>query len=787
MANKNPGNVVQIHEHAAYAKRADRATAVRLLRECSDRISSRIAGILARAMDNVDDSLFALAEKAGTNALQEHYFDAMREIRLNRRQIETSFAQYFAATAEVLVANPRAEPPEDTLPGIADAGVGLTEYDDVEESLAIHALSDKLEALCHNELSVLNARAAVLLEQDGLAAEANPIGPRALCMAFKTACGDIKSGVDIKIIVFKLFDKYLCEGVQALYRDINDYLAGNDVLSKIPAPAGGDRQTVAEQAIPDDDKPAPQVDKTEAVAAFTRSMSGDSPRTDLQSDAGMPAGRAEEDAPAPQQDGMESLAARIAAIDPAALAGGTTNVARIIKDKTPGNNEDGMIIEIVALLFDYIFDNDGIPDQAKALMGRLQIPTLKIAIMDRTFFSKRHHPARRLLNALAQATTGLNGEPAEQSALYSQLEDCINTVQVQPDTDIAVFETALEKLEAYLAKHQEQRNENVEEAKKIMQGRERLKVAESLAEAAIERELEGKPFPEFIRTFAMDKWKNLLTVAYAQEGQEGEAWKTRLETLGLLIWSTLPKSTHQDKKKLVDILPGLVAGLEKGMKLLAMEDGEQGEFLEKLASCHARSVNAEAYSVSKPALKPRGLEVSYLPTEGGMNSVATAARAATTKPGARQIGAMLVEDLPLLDQGVNQYHSRPAAPERLMFSIDPFAVTAPVEISLADDEPQKTVAAADEYSDLIGTLFPGVWLEFRDGDVKTVERLSWISSILGSYLFTDHDGLKTRELSARELEIRLRDGRAAIADDMDFLVDHSFNGLLGQLQKKAAD
>jgi hypothetical protein len=53
-------------------------------------------------------------------------------------------------------------------------------------------------------------------------------------------------------------------------------------------------------------------------------------------------------------------------------------------------------------------------------------------------------------------------------------------------------------------------------------------------------------------------------------------------------------------------------------------------------------------------------------------------------------------------------------------------------------------------------------------------------------LFTNNDGLKTREMTTKELEENLRSGCAILADDLSFLVDRSFNGLLAEMQKKAA-
>jgi hypothetical protein len=44
---------------------------------------------------------------------------------------------------------------------------------------------------------------------------------------------------------------------------------------------------------------------------------------------------------------------------------------------------------VIALLFDYIFRDASIPDQLRSLFGRLQVPIVKAALLDRTFSPTR--------------------------------------------------------------------------------------------------------------------------------------------------------------------------------------------------------------------------------------------------------------------------------------------------------------------------------------------------------------------------------------------------------------
>ena len=96
---------------------------------------------------------------------------------------------------------------------------------------------------------------------------------------------------------------------------------------------------------------------------------------------------------------------------------GMHNVLRDLQESPLGqkaNQIESMTIEMVAMLFDFIFDTKDLPDGIKALLARVQIPVLKAAMLDRAFFAKKSHPSRLLVNALAQAGLGL--EPVAPTA-----------------------------------------------------------------------------------------------------------------------------------------------------------------------------------------------------------------------------------------------------------------------------------------------------------------------------------------------------------------------------------
>ena len=117
---------------------------------------------------------------------------------------------------------------------------------------------------------------------------------------------------------------------------------------------------------------------------------------------------------------------------------------------------DEDVINLIAMLFECILDDRNLPDSLKALIGRLQIPMLKVAVLDKSFFSRSSHPARRLLNEIAKAAMGWGDcDDHERDSLYVRIEQVVQRLLNDFVDDPAIFS---ELLADFLAFTQEERS-----------------------------------------------------------------------------------------------------------------------------------------------------------------------------------------------------------------------------------------------------------------------------------------------------------------------------------------
>lgn len=734
-------NIVQLNEFEKARTGMTRTEAVSLLRECREVAFKRLSAALIRMLGKVDDTLFEWSEKSENKVDQNLYFDAMREVRLKRASMEIAFK---AQLIEGFNREIRKEG-DTNESSLRAEEMSLVDDDGLEETLAVKNMVSKIEVECKQELHHLNRRVGVLLSDPELIRAKNPIGPEVICNAFREVCGDFESGIKVKLIVMKLFDRYVVtDEVPGLYRAVNRLLIEKGVLPELRHDIK--RHPGRPDADDEDDE------SSEDLYATLQKLMLRGPAANSISSAAVIGGLLNTLTQL-QQGNFAKLGD---AIDQSALTSGAVNVIHTIKASGVAGNVgavEGMIIDVIAMLFDYIFDDADIPATMKALIGRLQIPMLKVGMLDKEFFSRRNHPARKLLNVLAQASVGWNEETDQ--ALYTKIESVVQQVLEGFDKDIELFTRLLEDFENYLAREGQKAAHHEEQSTRLVQGTERLRLAKQKVRMEVERRNKSS-LPKFARQFLMSYWQNLLLVTLVKEGEDSIAWKRSLTAMDNLVWSLQPKVSTQERDRLVKLLPSLLRVLREGMELISMREEDFQAFLEQLADTHARIVNAVP-CVTSAANDPGDMPHMHDDPLSQMEDC---------EP--------VVEDREITTATI---HRLVAAGDLL---VD--------EINLGDSDaaagPAETVTE-EAYVIQAKELRQGTWVEFTQEDGSTLRaKLTWVSPVTGVYLFTNRQGLKACDRTLQGLALELSRGTARILDDAP-VFERAVSTVIDGLRKQA--
>jgi serine/threonine protein phosphatase PrpC len=474
----------------------------------------------------------------------------------------------------------------------------------------------KIRRDCKQLLYALERRIAELLAVDELKPEDNPFGPEAMCSAFKDACGQIDAGVEVRLIILKLFDRHVGAEAEHLYGAINDYLVSQGVLPEIrhhvkiqPSaarptghhasgqqsyghPGPGSQAPGATMAAPMVATPSSAV----LLDALRQIMDVNFTNRTGTHTPGEEQLRVINQLTHLQHGNTEAACKEFASLDVSGVHTGTVNVLRDLKqvNVVSGIAEmDAMMFDVVAMMFDFILDDKKIPAPMKALIGRLQIPLLKVAILDKEFFARKFHPARKFLNSIADAAVGWSEDQDRNDALYNKLESMVGRILDEFDARVDVFAEVLGELESFLDREENQAENTASTFADIIQDRERLTLARKNAEERTMHCLEKARMHHVVREFLIGHWKELLFIRHFEEGETGDGWNSAVQTMDDLVWSIAPKTLNEDRTHLTEVLPGLLRRIRDGMKQLGIPAQLASSFLGALKKLHIAAIRNE--------------------------------------------------------------------------------------------------------------------------------------------------------------------------------------------------
>jgi hypothetical protein len=335
---------------------------------------------------------------------------------------------------------------------------------------------------------------------------------------------------------------------------------------------------------------------------------------------------------------------------------------------------DSMTLDIVALLFDQLFDDPEIPIAIKGLIGRLQIPILKVAIADKAFFSKKHHPARLMLDALGEFAARMPFHVDDTNLVFVRLSTILNKLIEDYEDDIGVFDDVRRRLQELLDEEDRRLEEEAQAAEEHLQQEESLALAKTIAQTEIKMRLRGAALPPVVTDFLAKEWIKVLILTQVKHGERSEEWKNALETMDLLVWSVEPKNTLEQRRELVGKVPVVLKRVTEALSLSEIEDDVRMRFLGELRKVHSEILTPARAPAAAPAETAE-------PPAAAVPAAPEAEITAETKEAAPEPAKL---ELPSLE-------FTPAAPSKSQPNVD-----TPAEPATEPETPPASAGAAPE-------------------------------------------------------------------------------------------
>jgi Protein of unknown function (DUF1631) len=415
---------------------------------------------------------------------------------------------------------------------------------------------------------------------------------------------------------------------------------------------------------------------------------------------------------------------------------------RLAIDDQIANDTDRITMDVIALLFDYVFRDSSIPDDMRRLVGRLQVPIVKAALLDRSFFSDKDHAARRLLDHLAEAAVGATQEGGYRADFTALATEVVDTICNDFEIDVAVFRSADERLRAFIERERSEVAAALSDDVATALRAEADEGDRAWVRAYLRDRLAGLDIPFEVRDFVQTIWADHLSGLRKETGADSEEWRRGVATLDDLLWSIVAQERTAQKARLIKMIPALIAALRRNCTA------------QRVAPDRAKAFFDALYRLHIAALKP---------------PAAAPGAAAPAPDGALPVAANVAP---------------PAAPGPLpdKAPIDtPTEVPGDAPVSATSASSAGVHAAGTNVHDYVSEMAVGTWLAFTDLGQALNARLTWVSPLRTKYLFTSRSRTRAFVYAPEELAYAIGAGLVTVVVEPVPLFDRAVSAALDTL------
>ncbi|MFC7301316.1 DUF1631 domain-containing protein [Cognatiluteimonas weifangensis] len=585
-----------------------------LLNTASDELERHLTAMLAE----FEQQLFRLADHARNPGVESTHLQTLRTLRLNRSDLVPRFMVGLEASLAALGRGPA------QVAGTAGADTAagtfhhlrLVDDAELDEDAVLRDIAVRQESRASLTLHLLSQRFGVLAGTPAFDAERIPLGPQSLCRILREAAQSLQVTLEARLLLYRIFERRVMAHYPQMLDMLNASVAAEGILPSLtyvpirvrPSPQS-QAEAAAEAAVPgarprrpprrgarrggaqgeaqrthtawlgEADAETAGMDERAAYELLQQLLSG---RREL-------IGKLRPDkrrAPREQLDTAEVVDA-LGRMQGTMSPSGPRNLldikqallAQVRQQRGRGSSfsrEDSDTFELLGMLYGQIEREVRSDTPAVGLLRRLQLPLLRVALQDRAFFVQAQHPARQLLNAVAESGARWLDEDDLDPQLLAPLQQAVKHVVEHFDDDPAVFEASNRELQTQL--HTLARKAEMAERRHVeaARGKEKLEIAKREAADTIAELVGEQPLPKFVRALLNQAWADVLTLTLLRQGADSAEWRQQLDATRRIVATCGRKTGPAD--------PGLANHIEAALAQVGYHTEEAAAIARRLTS-----------------------------------------------------------------------------------------------------------------------------------------------------------------------------------------------------------
>ena len=248
--------------------------------------------------------------------------------------------------------------------------------------------------------------------------------------------------------------------------------------------------------------------------------------------------------------------------------------------------------EVVRMMLDQLVLDERLPVPVRMQLRALEPVLMHMATSDPRFFIDRAHPARQLLDRVAQRSLAYARDDEQGiHGFVACVAYAVNALSQGP-SDAAACASVLEALEQDWSAFDDMRRRQRDEAFHARQHTEqRMLLAQRFSGAMMER-FRNSAVPELVAGFLRGPWSQVLAESQLLHASEPAAARENPDPRGYLalvddlVWSVQLPLIRLDYPRLVRLIPRLLSRLNEGLVLIRYPQEPISIFLDQLSALH---------------------------------------------------------------------------------------------------------------------------------------------------------------------------------------------------------
>jgi hypothetical protein len=387
-------------------------------------------------------------------------------------------------------------------------------------------------------------------------------------------------------------------------------------------------------------------------------------------------------------------------------------------------------IDVVAMLFEFILEDEQIPAAVRGQLARLQIPFLKAAMLAPEMLHNDQYPARVLLNRMSSSAIGLDLATPIGSKLSDEMTRVVTKILQEFDDNVDLFDVCLRDLEQFLAENLRNVDAKFSLSVDALEAAEQSSAPKKHFGVPLQTLLESLGLDQRVNDFIAKTWRRVMSKEAADKALK-EQMRFR-SALPELVWSVQEKNSSE-RSELMRVLPDLVTRLKAGLSLIHLPESESKLALDQFVGMHMDVLRGQSAKSKQSVLTLEALREHFsslhITPDVNLDNV-----------------SKVTDDAPEISD------TKKVEAATITAALAERGVTANLDLG-SDDMPE-----FDKETDWLDQMIVGVSVERWSEGEFTSARLNWISKKKILYIFMLENNPKPLVYSDQSLIKALREG-----------------------------